>query len=289
MDCRKTLLRAASIQFRQMEVSDPDFHAELLLLRCLAITKTELVADREAEVLPQDAARYRDWIARFAHGEPLAYLEGIVGFRNLELRVDSRVLVPRPDSEVVVEAALVELEKFDAPQLIDVGTGSGCLLLALLDECASATGLGIDLSVEALEVAESNATLTGLGARARFQHSSWLSDIPPNSVDLVISNPPYIHPAEELGPGVAEYEPHLALFTPDDDPLFAYRAILEQARIVLRPACSVVFEVGAGRAAEVAALGVQLGYVHSYTLSDLGGIERAVVLNRTATPANREA
>lgn len=289
MDSRKTLLRAASVNFERAGVSDADFHAELLLLRCLSITRAELISNREVEVLPQDAARYRDWVLRFGQGEPLAYLEGIVGFRNLELQVDSRVLVPRPDSEVVVEAALDELRKMDAPQVVDVGTGSGCLLLALLDECGSATGLGIDRSAKALEVAQSNAALTGLATRTRFLHGSWLSALPSESVDLVISNPPYIHPSEKLGPGVAEYEPHIALFTPDEDPLFAYRAILEQACSVLRSGCCVVFEVGAGRAAEVAALGGQLGYTHTRTLADLGGIDRAVVLRRPTTPANREA
>ncbi len=284
MDSRKSLLHAASVFFRESEVSDSDFHAELLLLRCLDLTRVELVSDSEAEVTAADAARFRDWTARFAKGEPLAYLEGIVGFRNLELRVDARVLVPRPDSEVVVEAALAELHGMNAPQLVDVGTGSGCLLLALLDELPSATGIGIDFSSEALEVARANAEITGLAARAGFLHSSWLSAIPDASVDLVISNPPYIQPGEELGPGVAEYEPHLALFTPEEDPLYAYRAILEQARKALRPQRSVVFEVGAGRAAEVAALGVELGYIHAQTQSDLGGIERAVVLRRPTTP-----
>ena len=153
------------------------------------------------------------WAERRAHGEPLAYLEGKVGFFGLEFAVDSRVLVPRADSECLVEAGLQFLAESASPSVLDIGTGSGCLLLATLANHETAIGVGVDSSADALEVAAANGESLGLSTRASFYQGQWLSSLDAEPFDLILCNPPYVHPGEELGPGVEEFEPAAALFT----------------------------------------------------------------------------
>lgn len=276
MESRHALLRAARTRLADAGFADPGFDAELLLGRCLGVMRSALIAAPEATVSAADAVRFGAWLERYAAGEPLAYLEGCVGFRRLELAVDSRVLVPRADSEVVVELCLDALGDCMAPRVVDVGTGSGCLLLALLDERPDAVGIGVDRSADALAVATLNAQRTGLADRCELREGDWLTPIVDASADLVVSNPPYVEPSEELGRGVAEFEPALALFTPPADPLAAYRALFADAPRVLRPDGILVLEIGAGRGDEILALGRGAGFRPIDRRADLGGVERAL-------------
>ena len=160
--------------------------------------------------------------------------------------------------------------------MLDLGTGSGALLLSVLHDCPQATGLGVDRSWGALELANSNAEQLGLAQRARFLQASWGTACAAASVDIVLCNPPYIEPGEELGPGVLEHEPALALFSPPGRPFAAYEAVLDDLPRILRPQAQVFFEVGRGRAAGLLRRCAEIGLSDGQVSRDLGGIERVV-------------
>lgn len=254
-----------------------------MLARCLGLQRLDLLRDPQAVVAPDQVARFEDWLQRYLAGEPLAYLEGTVGFYGREFQVDARVLVPRADSESIVEACLEVMQGHEGGCMVDVGTGSGCLLWTLLAERPSWQGIGVDSSAEALQVAEANRQSLGLQQQGSLLQGSWLDPIPAGAtLDLVLSNPPYIVYGEELGPGVAEFEPHQALFTPNTDALEPYVAIIQQAITSLKPGGHLVFEVGAGRAAAVAQEGKDFGFRLVGVRKDLGGVERAVIFQLPA-------
>lgn len=240
----------------------------------------QILAGGAPDPAPEDGLRFRSWVERRASGEPLAYIEGRVEFHGLLLRVDRRVLIPRPDSEAVVDAALEVLPRGRPSWILDLGTGSGCLLLAILSERPLAAGVGVDRSDGALEVARVNTRALRLEGRSFFVRGSWLDAVAPERADLLVANPPYVEPSDPLGPGVAEFEPGEALFTPAGDPFFAYRAILARAPDVLRPGASLVLEAAAERAAGVAALCSAAGLKVLATRRDMRGIERVVVARR---------
>lgn len=277
---RQDLLDAALRQLQTRGAEDPVWESQTLLARCLGLERLAVVADRSAEVDPQGIAKFKDWLKRYLAGEPLAYLEGKVGFFGHEFQVDSRVLVPRPDSECVVEAGLQWMALREPGTLVDVGTGSGCLLLTLLMESPGWRGIGIDYSADALQVADANRQALGLADRCSLIHGSWLHPVLESKVDFVVSNPPYIVRGEELGPGVQEFEPHLALFAPGNAPMEPYKILLGQASTCLKPDGALLFEVGAGRSAEVRALANHAGFRHLETRTDLGGVERAILLGK---------
>lgn len=280
---RQDLLDAALRQLQTRGAEDPVWESQTLLARCLGLERLAVVADRSAEVDPQGIAKFTDWLKRYLAGEPLAYLEGKVGFFGHEFQVDSRVLVPRADSECVVEAGLQWMASREPGTLVDVGTGSGCLLLTLLMESPEWRGVGIDYSAEALQVADANRQALGLGDRCSLIQGSWLHPVLESKVDFVVSNPPYIVRGEELGPGVQEFEPHLALFAPGNDPMEPYKILLGQASTCLKPDGALLFEVGAGRSAEVRALANHTGFRHLETRTDLGGVERGILLGKHAS------
>lgn len=277
---RQNLLDAALRQLQAGTSEDPIWESQTLLARCLGLERLEILADKNAEVSQEDATKFADWLERYVAGEPLAYLEGRVGFFGREFLVDSRVLVPRADSECVVEAGSDWMASRKPGTIIDVGTGSGCLLLSLLAENPGWKGLGIDLSEKALQVAEANRQSLGLVDRCSLIQGSWLHSALNSQYDLVVSNPPYIVQGEELGVGVLEFEPHLALFTANDDAMEPYRILSQQASTCLKPGGALLFEVGAGRAAEVRDLASQEGFQHLETRTDLGGVERGVLLKK---------
>lgn len=274
---RAAWIRWAAAVLAAAGSKEPRADAKLLWCRASGEGRAA-IALRHGEPAPAAAvARFRTWLPRFAAGEPLAYLEGVAGFYGLELRVDGRVLVPRADSEALVELAL-EL----APQrarVADLGTGSGCVLLALLAARPEWRGLGTDRSPGALQVARANAARVGLAARCDFVRADWLAGLR-GPFALLVSNPPYVEPGEELGPGVAEHEPHAALFTPPGDPLHAYRSLFEAGAEALAPAGALVVEVGWGRSDAVSALARAGGWRELARRRDLGGVERALAFAR---------
>ncbi len=215
-------------------------------------------------------------VARRAAGEPVAYITGRKSFWTLELEVTPAVLVPRPETETLIETALALLERPPA-RILDLGTGSGALLLAALSAWPHALGLGVDRSLPALAVARRNAERLGLAARARFIAGDWGRALA-GPFDLVLANPPYVATGGPVEAAVAAFEPAIALFAGPDG-LDAYRALLPDVARLLAPGGLAVLELGAGQAPAVAALAAAAG-LRGGTRADLAGHARALWLQR---------
>ena len=259
-------------------IEAPQREARLLMAHVLDIAAAELALVPDRPVGPNEAARFDEAVDRRAGREPFAYITGSRDFWTLELEVSPATLIPRPDTETLVETALKVVGHASAPvRILDLGTGTGAILLALLAELPRAEGVGVDVSDGALEVARRNAVRAGLGERARFSKSSWWSHAG-SDYDLIVSNPPYIpsREIEDLDADVRDFEPRLAL-DGGPDGLAAYRAILSIAAQRLSENGAVLFEVGAGQASDVAAMMRASGLPYTAIRRDLGGIERVVV------------
>lgn len=281
----RAALAAASIE-------EPRRESRLILAHVLKADAAALALEGDRPVADDQAASFRELVARRSRGEPFAYLAGRREFWSLDFDVTPAVLIPRPETELIVETALHGFEGAGRNMpwsVLDFGTGSGAILIALLSELRFAEGLGVDVSVEALAVARANAARLGIGDRARFSISSWWSHVPPQQFDLVVANPPYI-PSREiaaLSPDVRLYEPHLAL-DGGPDGLAAYRAICSVLSTRLAPQGRVVVEVGQGQADDVAALFRHAGLETIEIVPDLAGMPRVVAGtapdDRTGTP-----
>jgi release factor glutamine methyltransferase len=269
------LLAEAAATLAAAGIEAPAREARMLLLHALARPPGTLL-DRATLV---DAPALPALIARRAAREPMALILGRQGFWTLELEVSRDTLIPRADSEAVVEAALAALPDRAAPRrLLDLGTGTGCLLLALLAEWPAALGIGVDLSPAAAALARRNAAANGLAARALFLAGHWAQALAAR-FDLVVSNPPYIETAAlaALMPEVAAHEPARAL-DGGPDGLAAYRAILAALPALLAPDGIAVLELGIGQHETVPALARRAGLAVRALRPDLGGIPRALVL-----------
>jgi release factor glutamine methyltransferase len=223
-----------------------------------------------------DARMLDSFVARRLAGEPVDRIVGSRGFWTFDLAVTPDVLSPRADTETIVRAALERLGP--APRILDLGTGSGAILLALLAERPDATGLGVDLSPAALTVARRNADRTGLAARVAFLAGGWDAALG-QRFDLVVSNPPYIPTADiaDLDPEVRDHDPHLAL-DGGADGLDAYRILLPLLPGLLTEGGFAVLEIGFGQGDDVSRLAADAGLAVLEIRPDLGGVPRAVVL-----------
>ena len=270
-------LRRGADRLRAVEPDNPRLAARLLLAHALGQEPAALIRDPQARIDPTVFDALVD--QRLAH-VPLAHLVGRRGFWSFELLVTRATLVPRPDSETIVEAALRATDdRSGTLRVLDLGTGTGCLLLAVLTERPAAFGVGVDRSAEALQVAVANAERLGLADRARFIRGDWMDAIGAR-FDLVLSNPPYIPTGDiaELMPEVACHEPRLAL-DGGTDGLDAYRRIIPALAAILAEGGVAVLEIGIDQAAAVAELGFGAG-LRVDVRPDLGGIPRAVILGR---------
>lgn len=259
-------------------VEDAPRDARLLLQAASGLSPATLVGFPEREIDAAAAARFHGLVERRERREPMAHILGEREFWSLRFRVTADTLDPRPDSETLIQAVLDRVTDRKAPlRLVDFGTGTGCLLLALLHDLPNATGLGVDLSAAALAIATENARGLGLERRASFCQANWDDGITP-PFDIVISNPPYVARATiaDLQPEVARFEPRLAL-DGGLDGLDAYRILLPATTRLLRPDGLAAFEVGRGQADSVAAIGTADGLRHIATVPDLGGIPRVVL------------
>ena len=250
-------------------VETPSGDAELLLAHVLATTRSGIYEQLDVEIEPG----WEELLERRERREPLAYVLGEWGFRRLTLRVDDRVLVPRPETEVVVERCLERLIEQAAPRVLDVGTGSGAIALAIADEDAGAEVTAIDSSAGALEVARANAQAAGVAERVRFVQHDLADGLTIGAFDLVVSNPPYVRPEEidELAPEVRDWEPRAALVGAG-----VAVQVAAAARACLPADGWLVLEAAAGAAASLAADLEQLGYHSVGITADLTGIDRVV-------------
>src|SRR5438270_12577616 len=236
--------------------------------------------DRDRLILspPDRAVPKRFWtmVKRRESGEPIAYITGRRAFWNIDLHVGPGVLVPRPDSEVLIASAIEHFAGTDGPKrILDLGTGPGTLLLAAMDIWPGATGLGVDLSRHALSYAAANARRLGVEQRATFRLGNWADGIG-ETFDLILCNPPYVAEGAELGPGVREYEPDEALFAGESG-LEAYPALAPQLPSLLKPGGLAAIEIGPNQAQPVRAMLSRHG-LRARVADDFAGRPRAVLL-----------
>ena len=259
---------------------DARLDAETLLMHVIGHNRAYLYGHPELELSCRELGRYNELLDRRASGEPLQYITGHQEFWGLDLLVNPSVLIPRPETEHAVETALELLSGIEAPHIVDVGTGSGCIALALSSELQQAEVEAVDISAEALRVAKSNAERLGF-ERIRFTQSDLLAAFFEQgpAFDLVISNPPYVgeHEADKLQIEVREHEPHCALFGGEGG-LDIYRRLIPQAVAVLKPGGWLVMEIGYSQ--EQAILALLAGWRESRSFADLQGIPRVIVARR---------
>lgn len=277
-------LERAAVMLRRAGVSTPELDAELLLRHVLRWDRARVVAEGPS-ALPEEAEpRFLALVRERASRRPLQHLVGTQAFWKADFLVSPDVLIPRPETELLVEEALRFLAGRKHPVIVDVGTGSGCIALSLAAERLDAEVHAVDLSPAALAVAAANADRLRLRSRVAFHLGDLLSPLQAlrGRVDLVASNPPYVNPAHRasLAPEVRDHEPALALF-PDGEPCLAYRRLVPGAHELLGPGGGLILEVGQGMDQEVSAIAVDAGFRIETVRKDLQGIPRTVVAVRT--------
>ncbi|MGA2539413.1 MAG: peptide chain release factor N(5)-glutamine methyltransferase [Terracidiphilus sp.] len=249
--------------------------AELLLQFVLGRDRAFVLAHPDDQVGQHSVERYFALIQKRMAGEPVQYIVGEQEFYGLPFRVTPDVLIPRLETEHLVEKTLELAERFEQPRIVDVGTGSGAIAVALAHWLPLAQITAVDISIGALTVADKNAKRNGLVDRVRFIESDLLAAVANERFDIVVSNPPYVPSGdrESLSVEVREHEPSLALFAGEDG-MDVYRRLIPEAFSVLAPGGFVVLEIGYGQAESVTALLAQAGFQHIETLPDLQGIPR---------------
>jgi release factor glutamine methyltransferase len=274
------LLAEARPRLAATPFAAPPREAALLLGRLLGLSEAQVLAHREREVPEETAARFRSLLERRLAGEPVSYLLGERDFYGRTFAVDPRVLIPRPETEHVVEEALASPLP-DRPWILDVGTGSGILAVTLALEIPGARTIGTDVSAGALAVAFRNARRHGVVDRARFVGADLAHGLDLSRFDLVVSNPPYIDTADapSLSPEVVGFEPHLALFAPGsgDSVLARLFALLG---VGLRPGIRAIVEIGFGQLDAARRHAEASGLRFAGARQDYAGIPRVVVLER---------
>jgi release factor glutamine methyltransferase len=277
---RVALLAEATAALSAAGVSEPRREALRLWSELRGTAPAEIFLDGEAEAEPAAAAALRVAVRRRAAGEPLAHVAGRTGFRSLLLRSDRRALIPRPETEGLVDLLLARTQTGRAA---DIGTGSGCLALSLASEGSFTQVSAVDISADALAQAEENRA--ALGARVDLVRGDLCEPLRPGSLDAVVSNPPYLTDGEyaALDPSVKRWEPAAALVSGPDG-LHATSRLLHEARNVLRGGGWLALEVDCTRAAEVAAQASALGWMDVAIHADLFGRERYLLARRSAQP-----
>jgi release factor glutamine methyltransferase len=269
LSLRELLSRAAD-ELGSAGCPSPDVDAEWLMAHVLGVLRTDLHVNGGRSLSADEEERFRELVVRRGRREPLAYVLGEWGFRGLTLRVDPRVLIPRPETESLVERSLALIAGMREPMVLDIGVGSGSIALAIAHEHPGARVVATESSLGALAVAEENRSRASLAVE--LVHGELFAG-QEGPFDLVVSNPPYVEPDEidQLEPEVAAWEPRAALVA-----CGATEAIAEGARERLAPGGSLVLEAGDGKAGEVAEFLVRLGYEDVSIGQDLGGRERIV-------------
>lgn len=282
------LLADAAATLAAAGVESPEWDAERLLRHVLGWDRATLLASPGAGVPAEAEARFRELVARRAARVPLQHILGTQAFWKHEFLVTPAVLIPRPETELLVETGLELVKDVDRPLIIDVGTGSGCIALSLALERPDAVVHATDISGQALDVARENARRFDLEGRVAFHQGQLLEPLTGLAGHLIVSNPPYVDPAEReaLAPEVRDHEPALALFPPGDA-LSVYRRLV--------PASAAVLRVGGALAVEIAPLiseGVrrvfdEAGFAETSVRADLAGLPRVVYGRRPSRPDRR--
>lgn len=274
----RRVLDWAQADLRTRGSESPRLDAELLLAMVLGTNRIGLIVDSDRPLAPEELSAYRELHKRRRAGEPVAYLRGEREFYGRSFRVDARVLVPRPETEILVEVALRRTrDRSLSARVVDVGTGSGCIAITLAKERPSWKVLAVDASPDALAVARDNALRLGAYPAVAFREGDLTRGLADASLDLVVSNPPYISAADmaELPRDVRDFEPHLAL-AGGGDGLDVVRALVREAWRVLVPGGVLALEVGAGQAGDVKRELSQAGFVGIEVDKDYAGHERVV-------------
>jgi release factor glutamine methyltransferase len=276
----ETARRALTAWFRTNAIDSAELDARILVGATLGLDLAGVIAAASRLLTSDETARLEDFTRRRLAGEPVARILGRKEFWGLPLQLSVATLVPRPDTETVVELALEMLRAAPHPdrllRIADIGTGSGAILLALLSELPDAYGFGTDISVAALRTATTNAIYLGLDRRAAFVACDYAAALS-GTFDLIVSNPPYVRSAEIAGLAteVRDYDPHRAL-DGGADGLNAYRALVPQAARLLAPGGALVVEAGHGQSGDILGLMTAAGLTLEPPKADLAGIRRAV-------------
>ena len=275
---RREALAQATARLAAAGIDTPALDAKTLLLAVEGIAPSALIAAGDAPMRAADA--YDSALSRREKREPVSKIRGLRSFWRHEFIVSPDVLDPRPDTETLVEAALEYAPRNRPLRILDLGTGSGCILLTLLDELPGSTGIGVDISAAALAVANRNAEALNLSDRAHFIASDWFAGLD-ETFNLVVSNPPYIstEEASTLSPEVRDWDPEAALFAGMDG-LQAYRKIADGLAHVLDHDGTALLEIGIGQGQPVSDLFERAGFRHIDSRRDLGGIERCLIVRR---------
>ena len=275
--------KAAQERLKAASIDSPAIDARLLLEAAADVSRLDILTDPYRELTAEQVATFDGWIDRRLNREPVARILGRKAFWKILLDLTPDVLVPRADTETVVETALSAFPEGMAFQMIDMGVGSGAILLSILAERPAAKGLGTDISEEAIAVARDNAANLGLADRTAFLRTAWGDGVGNAGFDLVVSNPPYIRSEEieTLDPEVREHDPRLAL-DGGPDGLDAYRALVPETLRLLKPLGVFVVETGWDQAEQVKALFAEAGFENLRVVPDLGTRDRVVTGTRPA-------
>lgn len=258
------------------DAAETDSMLYLLLESIANITRPEVMAQKTVSVTTVDMQKLQTAIERINSHEPVQYILGEAHFYGRNFLVNRSVLIPRPETELLVEEIIKNASKTPG-KILDIGTGSGCIAITLARELPQKTVIAYDISEEALATASANAAQ--LGASVNFQHVDILLDeIPHADLDIIVSNPPYIAVSEKqtMNSNVVDYEPHLALFVPDNDPLLFYKVIAKKGMTALKPGGRIVVEINERFGKEVCEMFGSAGFTHIMVLKDLQHKHRIV-------------
>jgi release factor glutamine methyltransferase len=269
--------KAGRARLEGLGIDQPAIDARLMLEAASGASRLEIVTEPYRELTAEQEATYDSYLERRSRREPVSHILGRKGFWKIMLNVNSAVLTPRPDTEVIVDEALKAFPEQMAFNLLDLGVGSGAILLAILAERPAARGLGVDISEDALAVARENAANLDLDGRTALLRGDWTAGLGDAGFDLVVANPPYIpsHVIETLEPEVREFDPRLAL-DGGPDGLDPYRTLAPEILRVLKPGGMFAVEIGYDQSAAVEALFREAGASGVRTIKDLSLNDRVV-------------
>jgi release factor glutamine methyltransferase len=265
-------IRQITLKERAEEISGM---AYLVFEHLFGISKTDVLTERLIQASPSDVQRLAEIVERINHHEPLQYIVGDAEFFGRRFKVNSAVLIPRPETEELISEVKSILR--DSASILDIGTGSGCISITLALELRGSKVFATDVSDQALSLSEENNTR--LGATVQFlKHDILHEEIPFSGLDVIVSNPPYIvfSEKEQMQPNVVNFEPHLALFVPENDPLIFYKKIASKAYAALKAGGLLCVEINERFGGEVAKLFLDSGFEEIKIIRDLSGKERIV-------------